>query len=143
MDPRRLQYGETEYGVYGPRYGSSYSGGAISGSGYGRYGERGDDRYGRQGYGQSAWQQEREQQRFDPDYLQWRAERIRELDNDYLRYCEERYKKFSDEFGAWRKSRESVSGQASGANQPASGATGSGTADTNAAARDSLGISRK
>jgi hypothetical protein len=100
IDPRRWQYG-----VYRPRYGGS-SVGPGYGSSYGA--ERAEDCYGRQGYGQGAWQEEHEheQHRFDPDYLQWRAEQIRELDNDYQRYRQERYKKFCEEFGSWHKNRE-------------------------------------
>jgi hypothetical protein len=103
-DPRRSLYGEN---VPGPRYGASYVGwqrGELAG-------ERGDDRFGRQGYGQAQWKQqeyEGEEQTFDPDYLQWRAEQIRKLDRDYLRYRRERYKKFCDEFDAWRTNQTSA-----------------------------------
>jgi hypothetical protein len=148
-DPRRSQYGETDYGVYGPHYGSGYPGDAIHGGdvrGYGHsqyaggYGyERGDDRYGRQGYGQSEWHQEyeREQHRFDPDYLQWRAEQIRNLDNDYFNYRRERYKKFSEEFDAWRRNRaSSAGGSASRTAQETS------SQDSTESARDPLGTPR-
>jgi len=148
-DPRRSQYGETDYGVYGPRYDSGYPRNAShvgDASGHGRsqyqdgYGyERGDDRYGRQGYGQSDWHQEheREQHRFDPDYLQWRAEQIRNLDNDYFCYRRDRYKQFVQEFDSWRRNRES-----------SSGASGSATAqeassqDITEATRDPLRTAR-
>lgn len=145
MEPRRGQYGETEYGGYGPRSGSSYTGGAAYGSGYGTYGggsqfgnERGDDRYGRQGYGQSGWQQDHERgqhHRFDPHYQQWREEQIRNLDDDYRTYRQERYRKFSDEFDAWRKNRRTG---------PLNTETGTGTEapDTSSSARDSLGVSK-
>ncbi len=133
------QYGETEYGVYGPRYAGSGSGQSNYASGgywgsrerggqgqrYGMGDERGDDRWNRQGYGQSAWQHEveRGQHHMDPDYLQWREEQIRNLDADYQRYRQERYRKFADEFGLWRRSRESSSspsGQGSTSQSPMS-----------------------
>jgi hypothetical protein len=156
---RRAQYGETEYGGYGPRYGSGYSGGTVHGSGYGTYGggsqsgnygvERGDDRYGRQGYGQSGWQQDHEggQHRFDPDYQQWREEQIRNLDEDYRTYRQERYKKFSAEFDSWRKNRASTSsrqGGHTGFDQPGGGPSGTETvtADTSTAGHDPLGASK-
>jgi hypothetical protein len=132
-------YGETEYGMYGPRY-SGYPGGAIPGTGhaddlpgargaYGRgaYGnERADDRYGRQGYGQSEWQRarERNERRFDADYLKWREEQIRELDADYQRYREERYRKFSEDFDAWRKTRQTARNEAASASPRETGSQG-------------------
>ena len=45
----------------------------------------------------------------DPDYWQWRAEKIRGLDNDYRAWREERYNHFSNEFGEWRKNRKEKS----------------------------------
>lgn len=140
---RRPQFGETEYGMYGPRYGSSYG----AAQGYGD--ERGDDRFGRQGYGRYGGPQyggsqygssqsdpERGQHhRFDPDYQQWREEQIRNLDNDYHSYRQERYRKFSDEFGTWRKNRESAGG-ASGTSQDTS------SKDLSGSSRDTLGTSK-
>jgi hypothetical protein len=107
-------YGAHEPELSGRPYGSSYGGwqrGELPGN-------RGDDRFGRQGYGQSRWQQEYEgeEQTFDPDYLQWRAEQIRNLDRDYQRYRKERYKKFCDEFDEWRRSQKSMAGSSPEAN---------------------------
>jgi len=128
-DPRRSLYGAHEPEVSGRPYGSSYGGwqrGELPGN-------RGDDRFGRQGYGQSRWQQEYEgeEQTFDPDYLQWRAEQIRNLDRDYQRYRKERYKKFCDEFDEWRRSQKSMP-----ASSPEANAQGTAAPDVPDAADD-------
>src|SRR5262249_30998069 len=87
-DSRRAQHGDTDYGGYGPRYGSSYSrsdesGRAPTGGAYGSYGnslyggygdERSEGGYGRRGPGEPH---EDSRHEFEPEYRQWRDEQIR------------------------------------------------------------------
>lgn len=69
-------------------------------------GPRNDDRYGDRGY-QGNWQAGQGGQAFhDPDYHQWRNERLRELDRDYDDWRQHRYQRFSDEFNEWRNNRD-------------------------------------
>lgn len=46
-----------------------------------------------------------DQDPFDPDYVRWRQDQMRQLDDDYRTWRRERYQKFSEEFNAWRSSR--------------------------------------
>ncbi len=62
----------------------------------------------------------------DPDYQQWRAEQLRNLDDDYRHWRQDRYRKYSDEFNAWRSQRASQSGSTAG-NPALSGMQGTDT----------------
>lgn len=69
-------------------------------------------------------------EQFDPDYHQWRAEQIRNLDNDYRTWRDDRYKKFSNEFNTWRSQRSS-SASAGNTESGTGVTTGSGTTTVN------------
>ena len=44
-------------------------------------------------------------ERFEPDYLQWRQQQMRELDRDYVAWRATRHRPFGEEFDEWRRGR--------------------------------------
>ena len=57
------------------------------------------------GYGLGAGMFEREGQRHDPHYAEWRHRQVAEFDRDYDEYRRENQSRFDREFGAWRERR--------------------------------------
>lgn len=57
---------------------------------------------GDEAYGAPDWGHDRD---FEPDYLHWRNEQIRNFDRDYHQWRTERRQKFSTDFASWRQSK--------------------------------------
>ncbi|RYF07818.1 MAG: hypothetical protein EOO31_04955 [Comamonadaceae bacterium] len=109
-----LHHGGSQHGGYADRFSDDY-GTRQRGEQYGgqdQYGGRDQGGYGERSYGEasrfgSGMQpgNRNSQTHHDPDYHQWRAEQMRNLDNDYEAWRGERYKKFSEDFNEWRSKR--------------------------------------
>lgn len=115
-DYRPYDFGTGDYG--GGNFGTgNYGGNGEYGGGYGTGGYYGAGRWGGSDYderhragqrGGQGFDDSRNQTHYDPDYLQWRQQQMRELDNDYNTWRQDRYKKFSDEFSSWRDNRRNA-----------------------------------
>lgn len=115
QDPYAGQYTATQFG------GGQYGGGQMGGS-YGS--SSGSGFQGGQGHTQGPWgpypdnlhqqggpQSGSHQDVFDPDYYQWRSDRMRSFDDDYRNWRQERFRRFSDEFDQWRQGRTGTQGE--------------------------------
>jgi hypothetical protein len=119
MDRRDWSRFEREEG--GSRGQGQYGAGGFARGGYGQSGYGGD--YGQRQHGQTSFGGEgrarsygeggasagrRDEHEFEPDYMNWRNDRLAAYDRDYAQWREDQSRRHDDEYRAWRGERQGL-----------------------------------